>query len=504
MDEIGAREGLPAGPFKPYISDGEGVRSFLSEFAQQHDGPAAFSTILTSLMYEMSTPLSGRPVESGYTLELVSPTTAARFLLPALREFYLRGSQMVVGGKVVFGQLRDDNHALDTPTGRRRLAALARYIASLTCGHSRLLTQVDILLRTYDTSIPLMSSSADLGALVERAAESSGLVCSNLGFGDRSLKLVATLFLGLEVQSEANMRTEAGNRTMERLGSEGKIILSGPVLCCPLMPASSFLTNVRSSTSERPLIEALRNMVACDAHDIGTILEDFHLWWEVACSESRTIYRSRYTRRTLYQIYSSARYENNSGVVQLPPSADIFCGSSDILRKVQLDFSTPRKTVASRDLSLLLEMAKTPSKHAQLLRTVWRTSTAHRAVDGVIFFKCSRAYGTCRQIDLVMLLLSLKSTAPGMDGSFSASTVVPRAWSDVTDIFGSSWEEWDGRVAMAHILRRNLSVRIDEAEVPGAPRTIVCGLDGLQDLYGRMIFDVGISIELLQKAELMF
>eukprot|EP00170_Pyropia_yezoensis_P003658 contig_15362_g3669 len=60
VDEVGACEALPAGPFKPYSSGGEGVRSILSDFAQVRGGPAAFSTIVISLMYLMTTPVSRR------------------------------------------------------------------------------------------------------------------------------------------------------------------------------------------------------------------------------------------------------------------------------------------------------------------------------------------------------------------------------------------------------------------------------------------------------------
>lgn len=504
VDEVGACEALPAGPFKPYSSGGEGVRSFLSDYAQKRNGPAAFSTILISLMYQMTTPVSRRPLESGYTLTLIPLQDAARFLLPSLWEFYSRGSQMVIGGKVVFGQLRDKDHAINSRVGRQRLSAIARYCASLTCGHSRLLTKLDVLLRTHETFPKSLTEGASLGALVEQAAEESGLTCSALGFEDVSLRLVADLVLGRRMRSAARVRTEEGLRSLDKLGSDGKIILSGPILCRPLMPASSFMNNVQVSPSNHPLLLALKNMVACTAHDIGTIWEDFHLWWEVAASQARALYPANYTSCTLTEVYASSRSRDRVGVVKPPLSANIFCGSSDVLRNVQLDFTIPKKTVAYRDLSLLVQMAKQPAKHRQLLRTVWRTSTAHPAVDGVIFLRSSLAYGPYPKDALVMVLISLKSTAPGMDGSFDANTVVPRGWSQVRGIFGPSWEEWKERVAMLYVLRRDWSGRVDAIGESDASRTMVCGLDGLEDLYGRMISDVGMSLELLRKAELLY
>jgi len=503
VDEVGACEALPAGPFKPYSSGGEGVRSILSDFAQVRGGPAAFSTIVISLMYLMTTPVSRRPLRSGYTLKLVPLPAAARFLLPALREFYLRGSQMVIGGKVVFGQLRDNDHAINSRVGRRRLSALARYAASLTCGHARLLAKLAVLLRSHEPFDPESSTEADLGTLVEQAAQDSGLTCSTLGFVDKSLQLVAILVMGSLMRSTARVRTEEGLRSLDKLGSDGKIIMSGPFFCRPLMPASSFVTNVQSSLSDHPLIEALRSMVACTAHDIGTIWEDFHLWWEVAVSEARALNRANFKSRTLSEVYASSRSVVGVAGVVPTPSANIFCGSGDILRKVQMDFSTPKKTVASRDLSLLVEMAKQPANHSQLLRTVWRTSTAHPAVDGVVFLRGNVAYGPYPKGALFMVLLSLKSTAPGMDGSFCASSQVPEGWSQVRRIFGPTWEEWKGRVAMLYVLRRECSVDLDDVGESDASRTIVCCLDGLEDLYGRMIYDVGMSLELLRRAELL-
>lgn len=102
-----------------------------------------------------------------------------------------------------------------------------------------------------------------------------------------------------------------------------------------------------------------------------------------------------------------------------------------------------------------------------------------------------------------MVLLSLKSTAPGMDGSFCANSQVPEGWSQVRRVFGPTWEEWKGRAAMLYVLRRECSVDLDDVSESDASRTIVCCLDGLEDLYGRMIYDVGMSLELLRRAELL-
>ncbi|KAK1868049.1 hypothetical protein I4F81_010545 [Pyropia yezoensis] len=504
VDEVGACEALPAGPFKPYSSGGEGVRSFLSDYAEQRRGPAAFSTILVSLMYLMTTPVSRRPLRSGYSLKLIPLQDAARFLLPALREFYSRGSQMVIGGKVVFGDMRDKDHPITSRVGRQRLSAVARYCASLTCGHSRLLANLDVLLRTHQTVPQSLTKGANISALVEQAAEGSGLTCTTLEFAMKSRDLVGILVLGSLMQSSARVRTEEGLSTLDKLGSDGKIILSGPFMCRPLMPASSFVTNVRFSRLKHPLIQALKNMTACTAHDIGTIWEDFHLWWEVAASQARALDGSNFTRCTLSEVYASSRSGDGDDNIAPTLSTKIFCGSSDILRHVQLDFATPKKAVASRDLSLLVKMAKEPAKHSQLLRTVWRTSTGHPAVDGVIFLRCSVAYGPYPKDALVMVLISLKSTAPGMDGSFNTNVEVPRGWSQVRGIFGPSWEEWKQRVAMLYVLRRGCSGCLDDVGESDASRTMVCGLDGLVDLYGRMISDVGMSLELLRKAELLY
>lgn len=122
------------------------------------------------------------------------------------------------------------------------------------------------------------------------------------------------------------------------------------------------------------------------------------------------------------------------------PSRLTYCGNGDVLRKVQLRFAIPKMTVAVRDLTVLLMIAEDRSKHRELLQTVWRTSTGHLGIDGVMFVSYAADYGVRKKGDLFMVWLSLKSTSPGMDGAFCKSTIED-GWGNIKAVLGPSWEQ---------------------------------------------------------------
>lgn len=505
VDEIGACDGLPKGSYKPNSSAGEGMRTFLSDFAEQRSGPASFSSLMHGLMTVQSTPLSIRPVVSGYSLQLVSPIMAARFLLPALQEFYRRGSQLVVGGKVAFGSLRDRDQPLDSIAGRARLSALARYCSATTCGHARLLAYFDLILRSRSSADLSLDSDEntgeDLGKLLDEATKKSGLMCSSLTFGDKELVLVATLFLGSLVDTTEKVRVGSNRMSWDQLGVYGKVILSGEDVCRPLLPASSFVGNVRKSRSSGAMMAALKKMVARQPNDIGSIWEDFHLWWEVAASQARALIHGKTSNCTVSDVYATSREIPDPSHGPLP-SRHNFCGKGDVLRKMELHFAIPKTTVAARDLTVLLKMAEDRSKHRELLQTVWRTSAGHPGVDGVMFVSYAADYAVRKTGDLFMILLSLKSTSPGMDGAFSKSTIED-GWNKTKAVFGPSWERWADRHALVFVLRRRGSTNLTGKDRYAAS-TVVCDMDGLEDVYGRVVRDVAMSLELLHKTELLF
>lgn len=251
------------------------MRTFLSDFAEHRSGPASFSFLMIGLMTVHSTHMSLRPDVSGHSLLLVSPIMAARFLLPALEEFFLRDSQLVVGGKVVFGSLRDQDKPLDSIAGRARLSTLARYCSASTCGHARMLAYFDLILRSPSlTDLSPNSdgsSGGDLGKLLAEAAKKSGLMCNSLTFDDKELVLVAALLLGSLVDATDKVRAGNDRLSWDQLGVNSKVILYGEDLCRPLVPASSFVGNFRKSRSSGTMMAALKEMVTCRPNDTGSI-----------------------------------------------------------------------------------------------------------------------------------------------------------------------------------------------------------------------------------------
>lgn len=496
VDEIGFCGLLPKSRYKPHASAVEGVRSYLSDFAEVRGGPAGFSTLYLPLLSQQTTKQSLRPLLSGCSLELIPKTTAARALLPGLCTFYLRGSQLVISGKVVFGNMRNGDHPLFSHKGRARLVSLARHCSASVGGHSRVLVCLDDLLREQNPQLPSSSPSKafiDMAEHIKKAVQRSALQCDDLIFGDDSLDLVATILLGSTVQTRQKVMTEDGKVTVDQLGAEGKLVLSGSSPCRLYMPAASFVDNVLASQSQHPLMETLVDMVECPANDVGSIWEDYHLGWEAAVSQARSLIRRAYKSCTVASVYASSR-----GPEKLL-SDHMFCGQGDALHKIKLNFSIPKTEVASRDVSLLLKMAEDPSMHQELQGTVWRTSTAEEGVDGVIFVPLARSFGRFKKGHLFMVLLSLKSAGPGMDGRYSKKDVRD-GFHKAKGVIGASWAQWQDRVVFVFVARRSGPVK-NVGSGWDSSCTIVCGLDGLDDLYGRVACDVGMSLELMRKTE---